>query len=70
MKVCFHSAMTYNQVIKYFGGKQETADHFEIDVKAVHQWQKWVPEARQREIALLSGGKLKVTKKQSKDKAA
>lgn len=53
--------MTFNQVIRHFGGISQTANALGVSYQAVFQWRenKHIPQGRQWQIQALTGGKLK-----------
>lgn len=55
--------MTYEQAIKRFGDYKALAAALGLPATTVHSWRaRGIPEARQYQIQVISGGKLKVAK--------
>ena len=56
--------MKKSDVIEHFGGIQQTADALGIRYQSVYEWPDVVPEGRQYQIQIITGGKLKVIERQ------
>ncbi|PHS13450.1 MAG: Cro/Cl family transcriptional regulator [Blastopirellula sp.] len=54
--------MTTKEAANYFGGTKELADALGIWPNVIYRWGKNPPVARQYEIEVKSGGKLKAEK--------
>ena len=51
--------MKTQDAIKHFGGRQQLADVLGITRPAIYEWGETVPELRQYQIEVLSGGALR-----------
>jgi transcriptional repressor of cell division inhibition gene dicB len=51
--------MKTQDAIEYFGTRKALAEAIGVDLSATHHWGEYVPELRQYQIELASGGKLK-----------
>jgi len=52
--------MKKSDVVRYFGGVQQTADALGIRYQSVREWpEEGVPEGRQYQIQILTDGQLK-----------
>lgn len=54
--------MTTAEVLKYFGGKMETASALKIWPNTITRWGKYPPTVRQYHIQEITGGDLKIEK--------
>jgi hypothetical protein len=55
--------MTYDQAIKVFGTYRNLAQTIGVAATTVHSWRaRGIPKARQYQLAVVSGGKLKAPK--------
>ena len=50
--------MTYDQAIQYFGSMSALARAMGVSVPSVCDWRDGIPEVRQYQIELATGGKL------------
>lgn len=58
--------MKKSEVIDFFGGIQQTADALGIRYQSVREWpEEGVPEGRQYQIQVISGGKLKASQSET-----
>lgn len=58
--------MRTQDVLQYFGGREELAKALGIDRSASYQWGDTVPQLRQYQIQIVTKGKLKADKPMKK----
>lgn len=58
-KASDNAPMKTQDAIKHFGGRQQLADALGITRPAIYEWGETVPELRQYQIEVLSGGALR-----------
>jgi hypothetical protein len=56
--------------VKFFGSVKDLAEKLEISDKAIYQWGEDVPEPRNFQIEVLSGGQLKARDDESQRQEA
>jgi len=64
--------MTLEEVIKFFGGKANTARELDITYQAVQDWERrgTIPRGRQFEIQVMTGGRLQADSSENSDSVA